>query len=243
MSYSKACCKLPSVESNYSPVGTIETVDDLKVYTVGPKDAKKAVVVVYDIFGLHPNTKQFCDILAKNCGWKVVMPDFLRGDYWSFERGGMDALVAWIEKVGSIENVTPDVNRVQEQLKKDGVEAATLVGFCWGAKISVHLTSTHPFFVGASLIHPSFVDVKDAEAAQAPILALPSKDEPDMTEYMEVLSKKPFASLCKHVRFDDQPHGFCAARGNFEDETNVKRATEAIQLTVDFFHQCFNQKQ
>ena len=38
----------------------------------------------------------------------------------------------------------------------------------------------NPFFGGASLIHPAFVDVKDAEKAGAPILAIPSKDEPDM---------------------------------------------------------------
>lgn len=47
-------------------------------------------------------------------------------------------------------------------------------------KIAVQITAQLPFFVGASLIHPSFVDVKDAEGAGAPILALPSKDEPDM---------------------------------------------------------------
>lgn len=118
-----------------------------------------------------------------------------------------------------------------------------MVGFCWGAKIAVQLTSTIPFFVGASLVHPSFVDVKDAEKAGAPILALPSKDEPDMTEYMEVLSKKPFGKQCKHVRFDDMVHGFCAARGDYTDKLNAQRATEAIQLTANFFSECFKIKE
>lgn len=118
-----------------------------------------------------------------------------------------------------------------------------MVGFCWGAKIAVQLTSTLPFFVGAALIHPSFVEVRDAEGAGAPIFALPSKDEPDMTEYMNVLAKKPFGSQCKHVRFDDQHHGFCAARGDFKDELNAKRANEAIRLTADFFSECFKTKE
>ncbi|RCI04753.1 hypothetical protein CU098_008397 [Rhizopus stolonifer] len=240
MAFTKACCTLPPVQSDYTPVGAVEKIDDLDVYTIGPKDAKKAVLVIYDIFGFHPNTMQFCDILAKNCGWKVVMPDFLRGDYWNFERGDMSALIAWITKVGTLENMTPDINRVQEQLKKDGAESAAIVGFCWGAKIGVALTS-NPFFAGASLIHPSFVDVKDAEKAGAPILAIPSKNEPDMTEYMQILSKKPFGALCKHVRFDDQDHGFCAARGNYADEQNAKRANEAIQMTAQFFTECFKQ--
>lgn len=52
------------------------------------------------------NTKQFCDILANKCGYKVVMPDFFRGDYWTPEKmGDMQALLAWIGKVGSIEVV------------------------------------------------------------------------------------------------------------------------------------------
>lgn len=36
MSFSKACCKLPPVVSDYVPVGNIEHLGDLPVYTVGP---------------------------------------------------------------------------------------------------------------------------------------------------------------------------------------------------------------
>jgi hypothetical protein len=83
MSYSKACCTIPPVESNYSSVGTIEKVGELDCYVVGPavslawfdclqdvkgilrviliflslvmfrQDAKKAIVIIYDIFGLQ----------------------------------------------------------------------------------------------------------------------------------------------------------------------------------------------
>ncbi|CAO3642742.1 unnamed protein product [Mucor hiemalis] len=181
MSYSKACCTLPPVASDYTPIGSIENLGDLSVYTVGPKDATKAVFVFYDIFGFHVNTKQFCDILAKNCGWKVVMPDFFRGKpLVESDLGDIPKLLAWVDKNGTAEVVTPDVIRVQEHLKQQGVTAATFVGFCWGAKIAVQLTSTLPFFVGAACIHPSFVDVKDAETAGAPILNVPSEDEPDM---------------------------------------------------------------
>lgn len=42
------------------------------------------------------------------------------------------------------------------------------------------MASLNGFYAAASLVHPSFVDVKDAEQAAAPILAIPSKDEPDM---------------------------------------------------------------
>ncbi|KAI8975486.1 Alpha/Beta hydrolase protein [Mycotypha africana] len=240
-SYSKACCELPPVVSDYEKTGEMEKYDGLDIYTVGPKDAKKAVLVIYDIFGYHPNAYQFCDILAKSCKWRVIMPDLLHGDYATMELLGKGKeLMAWLDRVGTLEVVTPDIQRSEKYLKEAGVDACTLVGFCWGAKIAVQLTSLNPFFVGASLIHPSFVDVKDAEKAGAPILAIPSKDEPDMTEYMEVLYKKPFGKQCKHVRFDDMQHGFCAARGDYNDKLNAQRANEAIRLTADFYTECFN---
>lgn len=74
---------------------------------------------------------------------------------------------------------------------------------------------------------------------------------------MDILYKKPFGDKCKHVHFDgkrfswiygsqwisnntyfklDVHHGFAAARGNWSEGTvDRKRATEAIQLTVDYF--------
>jgi hypothetical protein len=53
------------------------------------------------------NTQQFCDILAKNCGWKVVMPDFFRGESIPKEcMGNRPALIEWITKVGSYDIVS-----------------------------------------------------------------------------------------------------------------------------------------
>ena len=36
-------------------------------------------------------------------------------------------------------------------------------------------------------------------------------------------------------------HGFVAARGDWDDELNKKRATEAIQLTANFFRSVLTQ--
>ncbi|KAI8141602.1 dienelactone hydrolase family-domain-containing protein [Fennellomyces sp. T-0311] len=192
MSSIKVCCSTPAVTSNYEPVGKIETlsgggdITDLPVYVVGPSDAKKAVVVIYDIFGFHNNTKQFCDVLAKVGGYKVIMPDFFRGDSWNEEKGfgDMQKLMAWIRKVGSFQVIEPQLALVREQLTKQCIAQAGIVGFCWGGKIAVVATAQDSFYGGASIIHPSMVDNKDAEVAKAPILAIPSKDEPDMICHM-----------------------------------------------------------
>ena len=80
------------------------TVGDLSIYETG--SGNKVVIVIYgmarslarldrhglialararnvvsidtDIFGLHPNTYQFCDRLAA-AGLRVLLPDFFRG--------------------------------------------------------------------------------------------------------------------------------------------------------------------
>ncbi|KAF7725570.1 hypothetical protein EC973_009525 [Apophysomyces ossiformis] len=235
MSYSKACCTIPPVASSYEAKGTIEHYGDLPVYTVGAKDAKKAIVVIYDIFGFHSNTKQFCDILANHGGYKVVLPDFFRGDGWDFSRGGMPEIKAWLDDIGTFAVIFPQLERVREALQAQGVTTAGIAGFCWGAKIAVQATGAGTFYNAGALIHPSLLDVEDAKNAKAPILALPTKDEPDMTEYMNILYAKEFGSKCKHVRFDDMAHGFCGGRADWESELNKKRVTEAIQLTADFF--------
>ncbi|KAG0163372.1 hypothetical protein DFQ28_003148 [Apophysomyces sp. BC1034] len=234
------CCTLKPVESDYAPVGVMEHLGDLPLYVVGPKDAKKAILVIYDIMGLHKNTQQFCDILA-NHGYKVVMPDFFRGRPWNIKNiGNRKAVMTWLSKVGTFDLVAPQISQVKTWLQGQGVSSAGIVGFCWGGKIGVQIAGVDRFYGAFTVIHPINVDTADAEKAQAPILALPSKDEPDMTEYMAILKKKPFGAKCKHHRFDDMHHGFAAARGNWSDELNRKRATEAIQLTIDFFNQVLN---
>ncbi|GAB5591086.1 hypothetical protein Unana1_05986 [Umbelopsis nana] len=237
MSTAKACCEIPPVTSNYQAIGTVENLGDLPVYTVGNKDSKKAIIVIYDIFGLHPNTQQFCDVLATHCGYQVVMPDFFRGKPATVEMmADRQVILAWLGKFGTIDVIGPQVDRVKEHLVAQGVAKTGLVGFCWGAKIAIQLSAKDSYYSAASLIHPSFFNTDDAKAAQAPLLVLPSKDEDDLTEFMEILSKKPFGDKCKHKRFDDVHHGFAAARGNWEDGSlDKKRATEAIQLTANFF--------
>lgn len=47
-------------------------------------------------------------------------------------------------------------------------------------QVGPQLTGRDSFYNGAVLVHQALMDLKDAEEAGAPILALPSKDEPDM---------------------------------------------------------------
>ncbi|RUS21856.1 Alpha/Beta hydrolase protein [Endogone sp. FLAS-F59071] len=241
MSLPPTCCSVPSVESDYASIGVTERVEDIDLYTVGPKDAKRAVVLIYDVFGPHPNTKQFADILAKTHGFYVVIPDFFRGDAWNAEKMANDPtwvkIKEWIATAGHWEKISVDLGKVKTHLTASGVKSVGLVGFCWGAKIAVTATGADSWYAGAALIHPSQITTSDAEKANAPILLLPSKDEGDLTEFFEVVKSKPFGAQSYYQRFDDMHHGWCGARGDYTDPLNKQRATEALQITADFFAQ------
>lgn len=66
------------------------------------------------------------------------------------------------------------------------------------------------------------VDPNDAPQVTIPMMMLPSMDESkdDVEKYKQGLKVKNEVEW-----FDDQIHGFMAARGNLEDE-NVKKAYE-----------------
>lgn len=82
MSLSQACCTLPPISSDYEPKGTLNLkLGDLKVYESAENLKPKVLLICcYDIFGVHPNTQQFCDNLASSGVFRVAMPDFFRGN-------------------------------------------------------------------------------------------------------------------------------------------------------------------
>lgn len=46
------------MQADYSPKGDYTELAGLKTYSVGPEDAKEAILIVYDIFGLSPQILQ-----------------------------------------------------------------------------------------------------------------------------------------------------------------------------------------
>lgn len=83
------------------------------------------------------------------------------------------------------------------------------MGFCWGGKI-VNLTSqAGTKFKAAAACHPAMVDPGDAPGVTIPYCMIPSKDEDK-----EAVEKWQKGVKTKNVVewFDDQVHGFMAAR-------------------------------
>jgi len=222
----------------------MEKVGGLDCYAIGPKDSKKAIIVVYDIFGFWPTTKQGADILAEATKARVVMPDFFRGkpiaqeDYPPDTQEKKDAFQAFFGAQGNFQARKPDADAVADALRKDGASKIGIMGFCWGGKFSVLNGGEGSKYAAVAQIHPAMVDPKDAEKLTVPIANFPSKDEPkeDVEKFEAEVQKKPFASECEYKTYPENHHGWASARADLKDETNFKAFQDVYQRLANFFN-------
>lgn len=75
----ESCCNRTAASYNYTPEGLYTTIAGLNIYTTGPSNATRAILLIYDIFGLANQTLQGADILAKSTDSLVLVPDFFHG--------------------------------------------------------------------------------------------------------------------------------------------------------------------
>ncbi|KAG9287119.1 hypothetical protein G9A89_001013 [Geosiphon pyriformis] len=220
---------IPSVQSDYEAVGSYIEIANMTAYDSGSRNSKKAIICAYEFVGFHPNLEQICDLLAAQ-GYRVVMPDFFRGNWWGIERlraEGIQAFIDWMNKNIPWENVLDDIQNVVAELRNDGAENFGILGLCWGGKLAV-LASYEDAFTASVMIHPVLVNDDDAIGVQCPIAILLSKDEPDFRPFTEYLRKEPFGHQIIHKRFEDMPHGFASSQGDFSKQLIAKRVDEAF---------------
>lgn len=131
--------------------------------------------------------------------------------------------------------VKPRLLETVKYLKAQGVTSIGACGFCWGSKMCM-LTIADPAFAdvkGVALFHPSMLENGDAEKAAKPAAIFPSKDEPDLTKFYEILRSKAPATI--HKRYDQSPHGWVGATANFSNPIEKRDADDVIDLAAGWF--------
>ncbi|KAI8293542.1 putative AIM2 family protein [Colletotrichum sp. SAR11_240] len=243
----EACCNIPPVVAKgYEAKGSYEEIGSKKTYVTGPADAKKAIVVTFDIFGFFPQTLQGADILATAGAekYRVFIPDWFAGEPANIEWFPPDneekqqKLGAFFQRFPppKIAELTPEyVKAIQS--KYSSIESFATIGYCWGGKVVSLVTSSdsNPFKVGAE-VHPAMVDPADAKGIKVPLIMLASKDEgeEDVKKFEDNLS------VAKHVEiFKDQIHGWMAARSDLEDARVKEEYTRGYKTVLEFFAKNF----
>lgn len=94
-------------------------------------------------------------------------------------------------------------------------------------------------YEGSACCHPAFFgkDKELAEAAVSPVCIISTAEDP-LEAPKAILDTKPFADQCKYQRYDDQVHGFMAARGDYSKPEVAEAAGKGIRILADFFSTC-----
>jgi dienelactone hydrolase len=198
--------------------------------------SKLTIFVGYDIFGMSPNTKQFCDRLSKSVGAVVVMPDLLDNDPWpvsnlpvtrdgKFPKGvepqdGGQAISQWVRTHRNCRlDRLDDIAAAKTHAEKEyGATKFAAVGMCWGAKVIFVAALKQPgLFDAIACVHGSFLEASELDALEVPVCLLNSKDEPShyTSEFKPLLEPKHPANLVK--LYPKMHHGWLGTRGTGSD--------------------------
>ncbi|KAJ3018264.1 UNVERIFIED_CONTAM: hypothetical protein HDU68_011248 [Siphonaria sp. JEL0065] len=245
-----SCCNVPPVSADYKSTGKTvhvltETTNDYYSNPPYTPNSKNAVIVVHDAFGVHhPNVQQVADLFAQTLGYHVLVPDFYRSQKVDFA-GGREAIMKFFTQFEYDEVVRGDLVKSVAWLKEEfGVDTVVVVGFCWGGRVVFRLGGDVGVVEGLEAVkavataHPSLLEASLGDKLNVPVALLPSKDEDSklMDDVFEAVLKNPKAAkLSIHQRFDDMHHGWVGARGDYTNDLNNRRATEALNLFAAFF--------
>ena len=217
----------------------------MDAYVTGDKNSSNVLVCIFDIFGFWNTTKQGADLLGDSMKTKIVMPDLFRNRPWPIDgfpprdEAEDQKLSQWFESVGNFGERAKDVRAVVDELKSNGAQKLGLYGLCWGGNVAVQLAGKDSPFVGVSIIHPAFLSPDDAKGFTVPVSFFPSKVEPknDADGFWATMQKEhpDLAAKSQYKYYDENHHGFAAARANLEDKSNYFAFQDLYTRLADFF--------
>jgi len=240
---SSACCTTPPVVAkDYKPKGSYSNVADFKSYITGPADAKKAILVTYDIFGFSPQLIQGADILAysnKASPYQVIIPDFFHGEgaqpAWyapGSEDGPAKIKELFATKASFSGNAAHIPKIISAFTASNNIEEWGALGMCWGGKVIVLASGEGTAFKAAAQAHPAMLDPSEASKISIPFATLASGAEKkeDVEAFGENLKGEKIVEI-----FGDQVHGWLATRADLEDQRKKEEYVRGYGILADFF--------
>ncbi|KAI9734882.1 MAG: hypothetical protein M1834_001962 [Cirrosporium novae-zelandiae] len=195
----------------------------------GDQSSKKAIIDIYDAFGIMSQTLQGADLLAAGLKAMVLVPDFFKGEPLPLNMVPMDtdekkaAGAKFIsEKAGIPQNIDMLLKVTTEAKEKwSNVEAWGVFGLCWGGKVVALVSGSGTLFKVSGQAHPARLAKEDAEQMTIPHICLFSHDEPAdlVKEYSDVLSAK---DINEFETYSTMHHGWMGARADLKNEENAK---------------------
>lgn len=217
--------------------GSVEVFEGLHTYITGPRDSKKAILLISDAFGYEaPNLRKLADKYADE-GYLVLAPDFFYGDPALLGIVPNFDIPKW-RAAHTAEKGAEDALAIITALKNKGVSAVGAVGFCWGGEVVVRLAK-HEIIQAGVVLHPGPLKVEHINEVKIPIALLGAEiDEycpaEDIVQFGKILSAKPEVESYTKI-FPGVNHGW-ALRYDTNDEFAVKSSEEALADTRNWLN-------
>ncbi|CDM28450.1 Dienelactone hydrolase [Penicillium roqueforti FM164] len=200
-------------------------------------------MLVYDIFGLYPQTIQGASILAQKLECLVIIPDFFRGKAASMDWVAMDTeekrnnmMTFFGENASPEKNLSTllDIMKQSEDLYPQ-VKSWGVLGLCWGGKLAALASGGRSYFKVSGQAHPSLLDIADAKATNIPHICLSSPEEQAdvLKEYEQAMRANVDVEF---ELYETMFHGWMGSRANMENEQNSKEFTRGYEQIADFFN-------
>ncbi|KAI9023467.1 dienelactone hydrolase family-domain-containing protein [Hyaloraphidium curvatum] len=260
---SSGCCppnSEPYLKADYATKGATTTLPSgVEAYVVGPKDAKKAILVIPDVWGWNSGRVRAIADNFGDGGYRVVVPKLLTppleggtdGDAlppdFDIEKRMMD-LVGYLKKFPFASSLKPKVASCLKDIKAGGADKIGMIGYCWGGWVIAHTAAdpaAGPLVNAAAIFHPS-IHLEDGvwggKAAEllgkssAPMLFCPAENDPPVYipggPYYDSLKKVQPATAS--VPFKGVQHGF-VNRGDLAAPGVKEAVGKAIDDAAAFF--------
>ncbi|KAJ3176340.1 hypothetical protein HDU87_005382 [Geranomyces variabilis] len=259
-----ACCSTPAViATDYTPKGTMTTLANQNIYSVGPEDSTNVVICIYDIFGYSSQTKQGADLIASATGFRVIMPDLMQGrgapmdvlPPLSEASKGMSGLSEEAKKkamatfgavfadAGDFQKRIPDLHALADALRAGGARRVGVYGLCWGGKLAILAAGAHVGdFDAIAQAHPTRFDAEDYRNVKVPVASFPSESDNHeaQAELIAMVEQQPeIKNLCSFHSYRNMHHGWAGARANLADPDNLREFQDVYKRLSQFFAGAF----
>lgn len=225
----------PDLTATGGEAGEVVHMGGLKTYVTGLRRAISAIILVSDVYGFQaPKLRKIADQVA-SMGYFVCVPDLLKGDPYTDDPER--PLSEWIKTHSPVE-AAERTKPLIAALKKEGMYAVGVGGYCWGGKVAVELSKTDKI-QAVVISHPYLVTVDDMKDVKHPIEILGGQRDtvspPELIrQFDQALDKNKGIDHFVKI-FPGAPHGF-ACRYDANDPFAVKTAEEARTYMVNWFN-------
>lgn len=206
-------------------------IGEMDVYVAEPATAPKAaIIVIQEIFGVNPGTRQKCVNWARQ-GYLAVAPDL----FWRLKPGielDPDVEAELQEAFGYFQRYDPnegvlDIEAVIKHLHAQGIAKVGCVGYCLGGRLA-YMAACRTDISASVGYYGVMIDqmIDESHAIANPLmLHIPTADHfvgPEAQAAIHAgLDNHPKVTLHDYPGLD---HGFAAEMGNRRDESGAQLA-------------------